>query len=69
MREVRAMPWEIVVPVVVLGVPIALLVLTRRGRTQGAAGGHDGVPDTADRSVLHCAAPIPPSVPRRDPAR
>jgi hypothetical protein len=63
------MPWELVVPVVVVGAPIVLLVLTRRGRTQGAAERHDGVPDTADRSVLHCAAPIPPSIPRRDPAR
>jgi hypothetical protein len=63
------MPWELVVPVVVVGVPIALLVLTRRGRTRGPQWGHDGVPDTADRSVLHCAAPIPPSIPRRDPAR
>jgi hypothetical protein len=67
--EVRAMPWEIVVPVVVVGAPIVALVLTRRGRTGDPDGGHDGVPDSADRSVLHCAAPIPPSIPRRDPAR
>jgi hypothetical protein len=59
------MAWELVVPMVVVAVPVVALVLTRRRHTEGAPG----TPDSADRSVLHCAAPVRPTAPRTDPAR